>query len=222
MAKRRWTFVLVPHGSEPSKIVEVSYRALKALSGGAVLGLVGLLLLGYATFSRGTDLTRTARLKQENSQLSQELTELNERLASLSDTLVRISQRDARIRVLANLEPIDPEVQAAGIGGPTIPAPTGDASNAIRRSHEIRVDLNALIRRANLLSMSFREAADSLSVHSAPSRRHPVDHADPGLADQRLLLDARAPDPARRAAARGHRRDGPDAAPRSRRRRRAS
>ena len=88
-------------------------------------------------------------------------------MASLSDTLVRISQRDARIRVLANLEPIDPEVQAAGIGGPTIPAPTGDASNAMRRSHEIRVDLNALIRRANLLSMSFREAADSLSVHSA-------------------------------------------------------
>jgi murein DD-endopeptidase MepM/ murein hydrolase activator NlpD len=167
MAKRRWTLVLVPHGSEPSKIIEVSYRALKTLGGASVLGLVALLLLGYATFSRGTDLSRTARLQQENSQLARELSELNERLASLSDTLVRISQRDARIRVLANLDPIDPEVQAAGIGGPTIPAPTADASTALRHSHEIRVDLNGLIRRANLLSLSFREAADSLSVHSA-------------------------------------------------------
>ena len=32
---------------------------------------------------------------------------------------------------------------------------------------EVRVDLNALIRRANLLASSFKEAADSLSVHSA-------------------------------------------------------
>ena len=29
MAKRRWTVVLVPHGSEPSRIVEVSYTVLK-------------------------------------------------------------------------------------------------------------------------------------------------------------------------------------------------
>ena len=167
MAKRRWTLVLVPHGSEPSRIIEVSYRALKTLGGGALLGLVAVLLLGYATFSRGTDLSRTVRLQQENSQLAQELTELNARLASLSDTIVRISQRDARIRVLANLDPIDPEVQAAGIGGPTIPAPAGAPSSAARRSHEIRVDLNGLIRRANLLASSFREATDSLSVHSA-------------------------------------------------------
>jgi murein DD-endopeptidase MepM/ murein hydrolase activator NlpD len=167
MAKRRWTVVLVPHGSEPSKIIEVSYRALKAIGGGAVMALGALLLVGYATFSRGTDLSRTVLLKQENSQLSHELAELNARLASLSDTILRISQRDARIRVLANLDPIDPEVQAAGIGGPTFPAPGEDAGKALHQSHEIRVDLNALIRRANLLASSFREAADSLSVHSA-------------------------------------------------------
>ncbi len=32
MAKRRWTVVLVPHGSEPSKIVEVSYGVLRTLA----------------------------------------------------------------------------------------------------------------------------------------------------------------------------------------------
>ena len=35
-----------------------------------------------------------------------------------------------------------------------------------RRSQEIRVDLNALIRRANLLASSFEEAKDSLASHS--------------------------------------------------------
>ena len=167
MARRRWTVVFVPHGSEPSKIVEVSYGVVKSAVGGFVILALAALLVGYATFSRRADLSRSASLQKENTQLAQELTEMNGRVASLADTLNRISQRDARIRVLANLEPIDPQVQAAGIGGPAEPEPAGAPGTTARRSHEIRVDLNALIRRANLLSSSFRDAADSLAVHSA-------------------------------------------------------
>jgi murein DD-endopeptidase MepM/ murein hydrolase activator NlpD len=167
MAKRRWTVVLVPHGSEPSKIIEVSYRALKGIASSLALAVVAAVLVGYATFSRRADLSRAAALQQENAKLAQELGELHGRLSSLSDTLSRISQRDTRIRVLANLEPIDPQVQAAGIGGPAEPAPEGEPGTPLRRSQEIRVDLNALIRRANLLASSFREATDSLAVHSA-------------------------------------------------------
>jgi len=168
MAKRRWTVVLVPPTSEPSKIIEVSYGVLKSLA--VAVGVVAILalLLGYAAVSRTADQQRTARLTQENGRLEQQLGEINGRLATLTDTLSRIAQRDARIRVLANLEPIDPQVQAAGVGGPSEPAPPGAAETpAIRQSHEIRVDLNGLIRRANLLAVSFREAADSLATHSA-------------------------------------------------------
>jgi murein DD-endopeptidase MepM/ murein hydrolase activator NlpD len=168
MAKRRWTVVFVPHGSEPSKIIEVSYGLIKTAIGGAALGLAAALLVGYATMARTADLSRTAHLQDENSRLAQEIGELHGRLSSLSDTLTRISQRDARIRVLANLEPIDPQVQAAGIGGPTLASRPGllSAGPAVRRSAEIRVDLNALIRRANLLASSFEEAKDSLASHS--------------------------------------------------------
>src|SRR5215217_392826 len=121
MAKRRWTLVLVPHGSEPSRIVEISYGVLRLVAG-AVGGVVVLAVLaGYATVFHTTDLSRTARLQQENASLAREIGELHGRLATLADTLTRISQRDARIRVLANLEPIDPQVQAAGIGGPASP-----------------------------------------------------------------------------------------------------
>jgi murein DD-endopeptidase MepM/ murein hydrolase activator NlpD len=168
MAKRRWTVVFVPHGSEPSKIIEVSYGLIKTAIGGVALGLAAALLVGYATMAHTADLSRTARLQAENSRLVQAIGELHGRLSTLSDTLTRISQRDARIRVLANLEPIDPQVQAAGIGGPTLASRPGllNAGPAVRRSEEIRVDLNALIRRANLLAASFEEAKDSLASHS--------------------------------------------------------
>src|ERR671917_2913578 len=118
MAKRRWTLVLVPHGSEPSRIVEVSYSVLRAAASAAAGLLILVLIAGYATVSHTTDLSRTARLQQENETLARQLGELNGRLTSLADTISRIAQRDARLRVLANLEPIDPHVQAAGIGGP--------------------------------------------------------------------------------------------------------
>jgi murein DD-endopeptidase MepM/ murein hydrolase activator NlpD len=167
MAKRRWTVVLVPHDSEPSKIIEVSYRVVKTAIGVAVLAAGTALGVGYLTISRTVDFSKSALLAEENARLEQQLGELNGRLSGLADTLSRISQRDARIRVLANLDPIDPQVQAAGIGGPTLAGATGNVGGAMRRSSEIRVDLNALIRRADLLASSFKEAADSLAVHSA-------------------------------------------------------
>jgi murein DD-endopeptidase MepM/ murein hydrolase activator NlpD len=169
MAKRRWTLVLVPHGSEPSRIVEVSYTVLRAVAVAVGAMVVLALLAAYATVSHTTDLSRAARLQQENASLAREIGELHGRLMTLADTISSISQRDARIRVLANLEPIDPQVQAAGIGGPTsrTDLSLSGLTGAVRRSAEVRVDLSALIRRANLLSMSFKEAADSLSLHSA-------------------------------------------------------
>jgi murein DD-endopeptidase MepM/ murein hydrolase activator NlpD len=169
MAKRRWTLVLVPHGAEPSRIVEVSYGVLRVAASAAAGFLVLVLIAAYATVSQTTDLSRTARLQQENVSLSREITELNGRLTTLADTITRISQRDARIRVLANLEPIDPQVQAAGIGGPAGVSEAGviGLTGVARRSAEIRIDLGALIRRANLLASSFQEAADTLAYHTA-------------------------------------------------------
>jgi murein DD-endopeptidase MepM/ murein hydrolase activator NlpD len=168
MPKRRWTLVLVPHGSEPSRIVEVSYNLLRGVA--AVVGVfvvVGL-LVGYLTLSHTTDLSRAARLRQENASLARQIGELHGRLSSLADTLSTISQRDAHIRVLANLDPIDPQVQEAGIGGPGSSDLDLTGLNGLaRRSAEVRVDLGALIRRANLLASSFKEAADSLAFHRA-------------------------------------------------------
>ncbi|HEU4697898.1 MAG TPA: M23 family metallopeptidase [Gemmatimonadales bacterium] len=165
MGKRRWTVVLVPHGSEPSKIVEVSYSALR-LAAGIAAGVVALLcLVGYATLSRSVDLSRTAGLQSENARLAVQLGELDQRVRTLSDTLERIAERDARIRTLANLDPIDPQVQAAGIGGPAVATPAADGALE-RRATAVRFDLSTLIRRANLLARSFRDAADSLASHA--------------------------------------------------------
>jgi murein DD-endopeptidase MepM/ murein hydrolase activator NlpD len=164
MAPRRWTLVISPPGSGASKVLEVSTRALKVAGGASlVFGLVAL-LLGYSTFSRTIHLSHADAVERENATLSTEIAQLGGRIDSLSDTLDAIAIRDSRIRLLANLEPIDPQVQLAGIGGPESPA-TNEVTPATREAARVRFDLNALIRRANLLAASFKEAGDSLLSH---------------------------------------------------------
>ena len=165
MPERKWTVVIVPPGTGASKAVEVSQTLLKLVAGvGVVLGLVAL-LLGYATVARTVSLQHSSALERENAELSEQIGQLNGRVNSLDDTLRLIARRDVRIRLMANLEPNDPQVQQAGIGGP---APVGvrpPTSVLQRRTDEVRVDLGALIRRANLLAFSFQQAADSIAAH---------------------------------------------------------
>jgi len=166
MAKK-WTLVVVPPGSSASRVIEVSQRVLKATFGGAFLVTAVALLLGYGTVSRSLDLQRADELERENQRIAAELGRMHGEIASLTDTLSAIATRDARIRLLANLEPNDPSVQQAGIGGPSAPGsqPEPGASVLTQRTEEVRVDLSALIRRANLLAASFNEAGDSLANH---------------------------------------------------------
>jgi hypothetical protein len=147
-------------------VLEVSRGLLRLAGTVGVLLFVSAVLVGYATMSRRLDLSRTAALEAENARLVREIGDLSGKLDHLSDTIAQISRRDARIRVLANLEPIDPQVQAAGIGGPAGDTPDSTGSSpALRHAAGVRVDLNALIRRANLLASSFDAAADSLASH---------------------------------------------------------
>ncbi len=157
---------MVPPGTGVSRAVELSGRFLRVAGGiGAVLVLAAL-LLGYATVSHTVDIARATRVERENARLSEELGILHSRVSALSDTVQTLAVHDTRIRLLANLDPNDPSVQLAGIGGPRDVRQLTPLTTILdRRSNDIRVDLDALIRRANLLASSFREAADSLSVH---------------------------------------------------------
>jgi len=166
MSKRRWTIIVVPQGSSASRILEVSYTALKLVGSLAVAAFLLAALLGYATVRRSLNLARAERLETENARLTNELNVLHGRVTGLADTVSSLEARDTQLRLLANLEPIDPEVHAAGIGGPRpASAPVLEDSELLGRAGQVRVDLSALIRRANLLAHSFREAGDSLANH---------------------------------------------------------
>lgn len=169
MAERRWTVLVVPHGSGASRAVEISQGVVKAFLGmGAVL-VLGFGLLSVATLSRGIMVSTASRLSAENSRLADELALMERRLGTLRDTVEALTQRDEEVRLLAGLPPTDPAVLEAGIGGPSAWAERdslAETSETGRRAVDARRDLDALIRRANLLASSLAEASDSLEHHT--------------------------------------------------------
>ena len=170
MAKRRWTVMLVPHTEGTSRSISLSVTVLKLVGGVATIVAASALAAAISVVSRSVDLTRARQLERTNQVLAGEVEHLGARVSELSDTLARISRRDEEVRLVAGLDPLDPEVRRAGIGGPSgswserevLLREGGDAGREAARVH---LDLDALMRRASLLSSSFREAADSLQSH---------------------------------------------------------
>lgn len=170
MAERRWTVMVVPHGEGASRSVSVSVTLIRLVVGILTVLTASFLGATIGVVTRTVDVARSERLQHENAALSRELSNMDTRIGALSDTLAVISRRDEQVRLVAGLEPLDQDVRKAGIGGPAGAWPERDRLIAEggemgRQAARVHLDLDGLIRRANLISASFREAADSLNSH---------------------------------------------------------
>src|SRR5258708_2272066 len=178
--ERRWTVMLVPHGSGSSRAVEVSQTFVKALVGIGSVVVLTFLVLGVAAISRGVNITRSRTLENENRLLADEIQRMRERMAGLRDTLHRFGEREQELRLLAGLTPTDPSVQNAGIGGPAGSWSERDSLSALgpngQQALAARLQVDALARRANLLVRSLNESYDSLSRQPHPPPSHPSIH----------------------------------------------
>jgi hypothetical protein len=185
-AERRWTVMLVPHGSGSSRAVELSQTVVKALLGIGGLLAVLFLVLGGTALSRGVNVTRSRTLDRENQLLASEIQRLRERLSGLRDTLNVFGEREQELRLLAGLSPVDKQVQQGGIGGPSGQWSERDSLSSLgpngAQALAARIDMDQLTRRANILVRSLNEAYDPglEPAHAPPS----LDHADEGLAEQ--------------------------------------
>lgn len=134
-------------------------------TGLVVLSVLVSLTIGF--FVKEGQRLRAERLMTQNELLAGEVESMRTRLALLESTLDDLSDRDEKYRLIAGLEPIDQEVRQAGIGGPGMA--TLQSSELYRLDPDqgrlafmTAYDLNAMIRRARLLSESWTEAVDSL------------------------------------------------------------
>ncbi|MEZ4416271.1 MAG: M23 family metallopeptidase [Gemmatimonadota bacterium] len=199
MRGKKWTILFVAGEDTSVRQFSLSERKLRWIAGGlgsllVVLAvLLGLNGLGGAAWVRASQLART------NSLLEAELSSIRAQVSSLDSELLRLASQDQEYRLLAGLDPIDAEVLEVGVGGPGTSDPASHPlwsadSTASKELFTVSYDLNALERRARLLSESLSQATDSLQAYhdllqSVPSilpadgmvsssfskaRRHPI------------------------------------------------
>jgi murein DD-endopeptidase MepM/ murein hydrolase activator NlpD len=166
----RWTFLVVRGEDTPVRQYSLSSRSIRVLAGACALVSLALVGLGISAAVDANARIQNRRLDVRNRALSAELEQFRSRVGRLESTLDDLSDRDARIRTLAGLETIDPEVMQAGVGGPGLGSLEayplwGVDSAASKDAFALSYDLNALERRARLLASSLDEATDSLQAH---------------------------------------------------------
>lgn len=151
--------------------MEVSHAVFKTAVGLGTAVVLVLLLLGGAALARGVSISRGRTLARENVLLTGEIQRLREQLGVLRDTLSAVGDREQSLRLLAGLAPTDRGVQAGGIGGPAGDWSERDSLTAVgatgAQALRARQDVDALIRRANILASSVSEAYDSMSSRQA-------------------------------------------------------
>ncbi|MGH7541116.1 MAG: M23 family metallopeptidase [Gemmatimonadota bacterium] len=174
-----WTIQVFPEGGGDSHSLRLRPRALYlTLALFAVLaGLSSAWVLGV--LGERDAIQDVTRYRTENRHLVRSLAAMEQRTLRLSRALDDLAARDQRFRLVAGLPLLDPEVYSVGVGGPVAVDSAQErfyeASPALARTaDDVTIDLDQLLRRAELLSSSLREAVDSVESHRDLFRRRPA------------------------------------------------
>ena len=173
-----WTIQILPGSGGRARSYRVEKRRAKAV------GVVAAVLLMMASAFVATVLGRQdaaeqlARYRAENRQLISSLQAMERRSGQFSRALDDLSVQEQRFRIVAGLPLLDPDVYSVGVGGPGGVDPTNDeffeiAPDLAREAGDVAVDIEQLLRRADLLRSSLTEAADSVGVRRERYQRIP-------------------------------------------------
>jgi murein DD-endopeptidase MepM/ murein hydrolase activator NlpD len=171
MTEKKWTFLLLGDDQDGIRQITISPRVIRMVVGGlSLFALVFVALAALLAFN-GAAFVHAQHLAAENDVLSQELDNFRLEVNNLEATLAKLSEEDSRVRLLAGLDATDEEILEVGIGGPGMALPESHPlwswdSVMSKAAFAVEYDLNALERRARLLSESLAEASDSLTAHN--------------------------------------------------------
>ncbi len=168
----------MPGGGGRARSFRVEKRRAKAAGIAAAVLLMMASAFVATVLGRQDAAEQLARYRAENRQLISSLQAMERRSGEFSQTLDDLAVREQRFRLVAGLPLLDPDVYSVGVGGPGGVSPTTDeffavAPDLAREAGDVVVDIEQLLRRADLLRSSLTEAADSLGTQRERYQRIP-------------------------------------------------
>lgn len=167
MKRKQWTLLVL--SDDQSKVRQIK------LSKEMVRLAIAAFLIAISTLSSATTTfvvhqrapQQAAEMRRKNELLNTEIKDIREQITALNTHLESLARQDEQFRLVAGLNPINEDVQRVGIGGPGGESADYAELMALDNSTGSVIastagQVSELLRRARLLSFSWREAKDTL------------------------------------------------------------
>jgi murein DD-endopeptidase MepM/ murein hydrolase activator NlpD len=167
MARPHWTLLFITDGTKHIKQYRFP-RAFVQLGIAVVLALVSVLSsVGTAYVLKTRAPKETRKLIAKNELMKRDLREIHDQVLAVYTQLEELGKQDEQFRLVAGLEPLNSDVQRVGIGGALSNPKEKRLWKLDREATTLMVaasnELSELLRRAQLLNFSWREARDTLA-----------------------------------------------------------
>ena len=176
MLKKAWTILVIPHGNVSIRRLSISCGLIALLSFCCITLIVGSGFLTISYFNKSYNELELTNLEQENRLLTGKLNTFENEVGQLNMKIEEIIAENQAFRLIAGLEMLDEEIIEVGIGG-TLPGHYGELfemDSELAKSLFAREDqVEALLRKADLISQSLHEAKESMEASADKWAHYP-------------------------------------------------
>ncbi len=174
MSRKTYRFLYLPEDHSATRELRVP-RVLLFGAGGAVVALVLMAAFYVLGLFQGTSwVPGGSRLQRENSRLTAEIAHLGDKVDVLRENLVESYRLQEFVSVAMGIDPLDPNVREAGVGGRGLETVTGrELPDGVRPAVAMDGDLDALLRQARIQHAGYRALIDTLSFRDDTLGRLP-------------------------------------------------
>jgi len=139
-----------------------------------IVGFLGFAVFsGIRTFAYSVRTSQLEDLESENRALREEIARLTNKVSEFEGEMAEHLEFEERLRILADLEPMDEDIWGVGVGGPELAAGalvTGQLGGTLAGLHE---DVDRLLRQIDLQNHSFTEILKHLKTKKDELARIP-------------------------------------------------
>jgi hypothetical protein len=166
VASDKITLIIMHSPKSAPKSLSISRRLVLAAAGLLVILLAVSIFAGLRVFSHVVNTAKLAELEDQNRLLKDEIARLSGKISSFEDEMAGHVELEERLRILADLEPMDMEVWGVGVGGPEL-SPSEELGEPMGSMVTgLNQDIDRLLRQLKLQRDSYSEILKRLREKS--------------------------------------------------------
>jgi murein DD-endopeptidase MepM/ murein hydrolase activator NlpD len=162
VANEKLTLIVMHSPREAPKSFSINKRLVMVAAVVVVAFLGFAVFSGIRTFAYSVRTSQLKDLENENSALREEIARLSGKISDFEGEMAEHVEFEERLRILADLEPMDEDIWGVGVGGPELAAGVSVVGPVGTTLSGLNEDVDRLLRQIELQSHSFGEILEHL------------------------------------------------------------